>query len=65
MLFLLHFVVIAVGVVDAAAAADVTIVTVALRLSVWSKRLGMKDSNSAFLTNYIQLYEILEIIVPK
>jgi len=33
MLFLLHFVVIAVGVVDAAAA-DVTIVTVALRLSV-------------------------------
>ena len=64
MLFLLHFVVIAVGVVDAAAA-DVTIVTVALRLSVWSKRLGMKDSNSAFLTNYIQLYEILEIIVPK
>jgi len=34
MLFLLHFVVIAVGVVDAAAAADVTIVTVALRLSV-------------------------------
>ena len=33
MLFLLHFVVIAVGVVDAAAA-DVTIVTVALLLSV-------------------------------